>query len=241
MWPFRRNTPHPADRVPINPTDQNQPPPSAPQNHSHNEYDWPFSVRDQRVMQALAKVPRHRFIPEPEQIHAHENRALPIGRGQTISQPYIVALMTELLNIKPQSRILEVGTGSGYQTAILAELSNHIDTVEIIPDLSRSAQHLLKTLGYHNIHYHLGDGSRGWPDYAPYDGIIVTCVTPELPLPLWDQLAQPHGRLVIPISTSSNDQQLVLYQKNHPDPPTPEPVCPVRFVPMTHVNRDEER
>jgi len=187
-------------------------------------------------MQALAKVPRYRFIPPEQQQHANENRALPISHNQTISQPYIVALMTDLLQIKPHNRILEVGTGSGYQTAILAELSNHIYTTEIIPQLSHQAQKTLQSLNYKNIHFHITDGSLGWQKHAPYDAIIVTCTSPQLPQPLWDQLASPHGRLVIPIGKTKNDQQLILYKKTNQNTPTPEQICPVRFVPMTHTH-----
>ena len=261
MWPFHRySSPTPSNITPDNSSRNRAAPVPDQTNHLHNHKNqtpvtWPFTLRDERVMNALSKIPRDRFIPETEKIHAWENRALPIGLGQTISQPYIVALMTQLLEIKPNSRILEVGTGSGYQSAVLAELSNHIYTVEVIPELSHTARKTLKSLGYNQINYRIADGSLGWPEEAPFDGIIVTCVTESVPPALWEQLKYPGSRLVIPIGTAPKNQQLLLYKKETPlhsptsthgsqppppsneptdSPPTAEVICPVRFVPMTH-------
>ena len=203
-------------------------------------YDWPFTVRDRRVMRALSKVPRDAFIPQAQRNRASENRALSIGYGQTISQPYVVAVMTELLNLTPTSRVLEIGTGSGYQSAILAELANEVYTVERIEALSQKAQAVLRGLGYRGIQFRTGDGREGWQEFAPYDGIIVTCAAREVPAPLWDQLKSPGGRMIIPIGDSPDNQELMLFKKTAETdrPPTPQRIFPVRFVPMRFGDED---
>ncbi len=155
-------------------------------------------IKDERVLQALLKVPRHLFVPEDLVHNAYVDAPLPIGMGQTISQPYIVALMTEALEIDENSRVLEIGTGSGYQAAILAEIAKEVYTVERIPQLLERAQKILKSLGYNNIHFKLGDGTEGWEEFAPYDAIIVTAGAPDIPEPLVKQLKEG-GRLVIPV------------------------------------------
>ena len=154
-------------------------------------------ILDPRVLEAMAKVPRHLFVPGNYQSAAYEDRPLPIGEGQTISQPYMVAVMTQSLDLKGEERVLEIGTGSGYQAAILAELSKKVYTVERIPLLTERAQEVLKQFGYTNISFRTGDGTKGWPEEAPFDGIIVTAGAPDIPQSLTSQLAEG-GRLVIP-------------------------------------------
>ncbi|HID72737.1 TPA: protein-L-isoaspartate(D-aspartate) O-methyltransferase, partial [Candidatus Micrarchaeota archaeon] len=157
-----------------------------------------FGIRDERVLAAMEAIPRHLFVPEHMRQLAYEDTPLPIGHGQTISQPYIVALMTEALSLKGTERVLEIGTGSGYQTAILCELAREVFSVERIPELAMGAGERLGALGYRNFHISVGDGTLGWPEEAPFDGIIVTGGIPRVPDPLWDQLAEG-GRLVAPI------------------------------------------
>jgi protein-L-isoaspartate(D-aspartate) O-methyltransferase len=184
------------------------------------------------VMAAMGKVPRHRFVLPEQQVHAYENRPLPIGSGQTISQPYIVALMSDLLEAKPADRVLEIGTGSGYQAAVLAELVGSVYTVEIVPELARRATGTLKDLGYPNVRTRLGDGHRGWPEEAPFDGILVTAAAEEIPGPLLDQL-RTGGRLVIPVGAAREVQQLRVLEKQPDGTALTRAVVPVRFVPMT--------
>lgn len=155
-------------------------------------------IRDQRVLEAMIKVPRHSFVPEAHRGAAYEDRPLPIGEEQTISQPYMVAIMTQSLELKGEERVLEIGTGSGYQTAILAELAKEVCTIERLPLLLERAQSTLRYLGYENIFFRMGDGTKGWPEKAPFDGIIVTAGAPEIPQTLLSQLADG-GRLVIPV------------------------------------------
>ena len=154
-------------------------------------------ISDRRVLEAMAKIPRHLFVPEDYQSSAYEDRPLPIGEGQTISQPYMVAIMTQSLELKGQEKVLEVGTGSGYQAAILAELARSVYTVERIPSLTQSARKVLDDLGYENILFRTGDGSKGWPEEAPFGGIIVTAGAPDIPQTFKDQLTEG-GILVIP-------------------------------------------
>ncbi len=204
-------------------------------------YQWPFEIANPRVQEALATVPREIFVRANDTKSAGENCALPIECGQTISQPYVVSLMTEKLQIRPDSRILEIGTGSGYQCAILAELAAQVFTIEVIPELAHAARGRLQALGYQNIEYRMGDGAAGWAEAGPFDGILVTCAATDLPLALWEQLVCPGGRLVIPIGDEPHNQELRLYQKHYkqaPNSPTVanpigEIICPVRFVPMT--------
>lgn len=166
-------------------------------------------VTDRRVLDSLRATPREQFVPEVPLQEAYLNTALPIACGQTISQPYIVATMTEALQLKGSERVLEIGTGSGYQAAILSQLCGRVFTVERYADLSRSARRLLEHLGYTNIEYHVADGTLGWPEHAPYDGIVVTAAAPAIPDPLVEQLAEG-GRMVIPVGTSTSQELLVV-------------------------------
>lgn len=169
-------------------------------------------VSDPRVLAAMDAVPRHRFVPLQHEDEAYGDYPLPIGYGQTISQPYIVALMTELLELKGNEKALEIGTGSGYQTAILSLLAREVYSVERIPQLAEKARERLSELGYHNVHIRLSDGYEGWPDHAPYDAIIATCAAEEMPRPLIDQLADG-GRLVAPVGESGWSQSLFVLRK----------------------------
>ena len=187
---------------------------------------------DPRVMEALAKVPRHRFVPDSQLPYAYQNRPLPIGHGQTISQPYIVAIMTDLLKLRPEDRVLEVGTGSGYQAAILAELVKDVYSIEIIEPLGKRATDLLKTLGYDNIKTRIGDGYYGWEAHAPFDAIIVTAAADHIPPPLITQL-KPGGRMMIPVGSRFMTQQLVIVTKDSDNNVTTRLILPVRFVPLT--------
>jgi protein-L-isoaspartate(D-aspartate) O-methyltransferase len=183
------------------------------------------------VMTAMGKVPRHQFVPILQEAFAYDNRALPIGEGQTISQPFLVALMTDLLDPKPGDRVLEVGTGSGYQAAILAELVAKVYTIEIIEPLGRRARERLEQLGYRNIEVRIGDGYNGWPEAAPFDSIVVTAAPAEVPKPLIDQL-KPGGRMVIPAG-SYEGQHLLVVEKRPDGTSTTKRTLPVRFVPLT--------
>jgi len=186
-------------------------------------------IRDKRVIDAMLKVPRHLFVPEDMREYAYDDSPLPIGRGQTISQPYIVALMTELLAIGPESKVLEIGTGSGYQTAILAEIAKEVYTVEIIEDLHRRAVELLRSLGYTNVYAKCDDGYFGWEEHAPYDGIMVTAAPRRIPEPLIEQL-KIGGRMVIPVGDLYQDLILV---KRTEKGTIQQAITGVRFVPMT--------
>ena len=184
------------------------------------------------VMAAMRRVPRHRFVPAFQASLAYENRPLPIGEGQTISQPFMVALMTDLLEPKPGHRVLEVGTGSGYQAAVLAELVARVYTIEIVEPLGTRARQLLQTLGYRNIEVRIGDGYHGWPEAAPFDAIIVTAAPAEIPQPLIDQL-KPGGRMVIPTGRTRDVQYLLVVHKQPDGTSTTRRTLPVRFVPLT--------
>ena len=188
------------------------------------------AIDDPQVLAAMKKVPRHELVPEEIQQHAYDDRPLPIGYGQTISQPYVVAFMTGKLEPKETDRVLEVGTGSGYQAAVLAELVKEVYTIEIIPELAKRAAADLKRLGYTNIHVREGDGYQGWPEAAPFDAIIVTCAPDAVPEPLVSQL-RDGGRMIIPVGTKWG-QDLVILRK-HGDKLEKRAVLPVRFVPMT--------
>lgn len=191
-------------------------------------------VRDARVVAAMRKVPRHRFVPPALRAAAYADGPLPIGNDQTISQPYIVALMTESLALPEGGRVLEIGTGSGYQAAVLAEIADTVFTIEIIPGLAARAAAVLDTLGYRNVIVRAGDGFFGWPAHAPFDGIIVTAAAPRVPEPLVEQL-KPGGRLVIPVG--ERDQDLEIYEKTGTGL-TLLSTVPVRFVPMTGKVRE---
>ena len=184
------------------------------------------------VMAAMAKVPRHEFVPASETHHAYANRPLPIGMGQTISQPFIVALMTDLMEVKPGDRVLEVGTGSGYQAAVLSELGGAVYTIEIIEPLAREARQRLDRAGYRQVITRTGDGYRGWPEHAPFDSIMVTAAPREVPQPLIDQL-KPGGRLVVPVGGQASGQALLVIEKKPDGSITRRNVLAVRFVPLT--------
>ena len=185
-------------------------------------------IKDKRVLGAMLKVKRHLFVP-PALVHqAYDDHPLPIGEGQTISQPYIVALMTELLALKGEERVLEIGTGSGYQAAILAELAKEVYSIEIIPILAHRAEKILRELGLKNVRIKVGDGFLGWPEFAPFDAIVVTCAPEKIPPPLIEQLKEG-GNLVLPVG--SYFQELKLVKKIKGKIVTTD-VAPVRFVPM---------
>ncbi len=185
------------------------------------------------VMKAVEAVERHQFVPPALQSQAYRNHPLPIGYGQTISQPFIVALMTDLLDVQAGDKVLEVGTGSGYQAAVLAELVAEVYTIEIVESLARSADKRLSKLGYDNVTVRSGDGTLGWPIHAPFDGIMVTAAGLNIPQALIDQL-KPGGRLVMPVGGQFETQQLLVLTR-HPDgTTTTEQKLPVRFVPITH-------
>jgi protein-L-isoaspartate(D-aspartate) O-methyltransferase len=187
---------------------------------------------DEQVMVAMSSVPRHLFVPKAYIRHAYENRPLPIGEGQTISQPYIVAIMTDLLNTKPSDRVLEIGTGSGYQAAVLAKLVTQVYTMEIIQSLQKSATQRLKNLGYTNVKTKLGDGYYGWEEHALFDAIIVTAAAGQVPPPLIKQL-KPGGRMIIPVGGAFMTQFLMLIEKRIDGTVSTRQILPVRFVPLT--------
>ncbi len=185
---------------------------------------------DARVLAAMGKVPRHEFVPVLQRRAAYRNRPLTIGSGQTISQPYIVALMTDLLDLEPDDKVLEIGTGCGYQAAVLAELAKDVYTIEIVESLGRNAAATLKRLGYTNVHPKIGDGYKGWPEHAPFDAIIVTAAPDHVPPALIEQL-KPGGRLVIPVGKLA--QELLVITKNADGTTSRREVTPVQFVPLT--------
>jgi len=185
-----------------------------------------------RVMAAMAKVERHRFVPASEVTNAYRNRPLPIGGGQTISQPYIVALSTDLIEPKPHHVVLEIGTGSGYQAAVLAELVQQVYSIEIVESLGHEASERLASLGYRNVEVRIGDGYQGWTERAPFDGIIVTAAAPFVPAPLVAQL-KPGGKMVIPVDGRLGEQDLLLIEKQRDGTTVNRVVIPVRFVPLT--------
>jgi protein-L-isoaspartate(D-aspartate) O-methyltransferase len=186
-------------------------------------------IHDERVLGAMARVPRHEFVAERFQDRAYEDHPIPIAEAQTISQPYIVAFMLESLALEPNSKVLEVGTGSGYQTALLAELSGHITSVERIPRLAQEAQSTLARLGYNNVNIIVGDGSQGWPDAAPFDAIIVAAAAPRVPAALFEQLTE-NGRMVIPVGPP-DAQELLLVRKLN-GRPLSQRLEGCRFVPL---------
>lgn len=199
--------------------------------HYTSDYTRKKSL-DDKVMSVMARVPRHEFIPKSLWKYAYENRPLPIGEGQTISQPYIVALMTDLAGINKDSIVLEVGTGSGYQAAVLAELAKHVYTIEIIEELGKKADQTLERLGFKNVSVRIGDGYNGWPEHAPFDAILVTAAPEIIPKPLIEQL-KPGGRLVIPVGERYATQTLKVVEKNASGKLEEHDVLPVGFVPLT--------
>jgi protein-L-isoaspartate(D-aspartate) O-methyltransferase len=193
-------------------------------------------IKDRAVLEAIRKVPRHRFVPEDLRGRAYDDGPLPIGEGQTISQPYIVGWMTELIEPRKGMRVLEIGTGSGYQAAVLAECVDEVDTIEVVPVLGRRADRLLSELGYRNIRTRIGDGYHGWPDRAPFDAIVLTAAPPgDVPGPLLEQL-KVGGRLVAPVGRQ--EQMLVRITRTETGYRR-ETLAPVRFVPMTGKAQDE--
>jgi protein-L-isoaspartate(D-aspartate) O-methyltransferase len=187
-------------------------------------------VRDARVLAAMRQVPRHLFVDAKDRAAAYEDHPLPIAGNQTISQPYIVALMTELADLTPNEKVLEIGTGSGYQSAVLSRLAGQVYSIEIVPELARASADRLRQHGYTNVTVREGDGYRGWPEHAPFDAILVTAAPDRIPQPLLDQLA-PGGRMVIPVG--SFFQELKVLSKDKDGKITEKDILPVRFVPMT--------
>lgn len=187
-------------------------------------------IKDPRVIKAMETVPRHLFVPQAYRSAAYGDYPVSIGEGQTISQPYIVAFMTEALELSGEDRVLEIGTGSGYQAAILAGLANEVYTIEIVEALGRRAEKLLKELGYKNVHVMIGDGHKGWPDMAPFDAIVVTCAAEDIPQALVSQL-KDGGHMILPVGRRDGVQQLVKVTKTD-DTVQRRDVMDVRFVPM---------
>ena len=196
----------------------------------------PRGIKDERVLAAMAKVLREEFVPMDARSDAYEDGPLPIGYDQTISQPYIVAFMTEQLRLKPSDHVLEIGSGSGYQAAILAELVAGVYTIEIVEPLAKSAEATLQRLGYRNVHVKMGDGYKGWPEEAPFDAIIVTCAPEKVPQPLVDQL-KDGGRMVIPVGEQFAQQLYLLEKKSGQLKESA--TLPVRFVPMQRESRKQ--
>ena len=192
------------------------------------------SQLEPRVLQVMAAVPRHLFVPENLRPSAYENRPLPIGYGQTISQPYIVAIMTDLLGVKSGDVVLEVGTGSGYQAAVLSRLVGRVVSVEIVAPLAKQASERLRTLGYHNVEVRHADGYYGWKDAAPFDAIIVTAAASHIPPPLVQQL-KPGGTMIIPVGGPFTTQYLLLVRKGADGKVTTRQILPVVFVPLTRA------
>ncbi len=186
------------------------------------------AIRDPNVLQAMQKVPRHEFVPDTMQKYAYNDEPLPIGDGQTISQPYIVAYMTEILKLGKTHRVLEVGTGSGYQTAVLAEIAHQVFSVEIVQSLSQRAQNILDRLGYKNIHFRIGDGSLGWLEHSPFDAVIVTAAPAKIPSALEEQL-QIGGRMIVPVGEVHQDLVLLTREEKKTKRKI---LIPVRFVPL---------
>jgi protein-L-isoaspartate(D-aspartate) O-methyltransferase len=189
-------------------------------------------ITDSATLEAMRHVPRHMFVPRLMRGFAYQNTALSIRHGQTISQPFVVAYMTQLLNLKPGDKVLEIGTGSGYQAAVLSELTPYVYTVEIVEELAKETQTLLEELGYSTIKTKIGDGYQGWKEHAPFDAIILTAAADEIPVPLVEQL-KPTGVMVMPVGEPGATQQLVKITKNADGTVQKEDLLPVRFVPMT--------
>lgn len=194
------------------------------------------NITDPRVLEAMRRVPRHRFVPAEHAAEAYGDHPLPIGHAQTISQPYIVALMTQLAQVEPGQRVLDIGTGSGYQAAVLAEMGADVASIEIVPELAEEAKARLAALGYKNVHVRAGDGYRGWPERAPFGAIILAAAAPEIPQPLIEQLAVG-GRLVLPVGEHYG-QELLVITKQKDGSLRRETVAPVMFVPMTGEVRE---
>lgn len=195
-------------------------------------------VTDKETLEAMRYVPRHLFVPENRRDEAYQNRPLPIGHGQTISQPYIVGYMTQLLDLQKGEKVLEIGTGSGYQAAVLSEITPHVYTIEIVEELGKRAREHFDSLGYDTIKTKIGDGYRGWPKYAPFDAIILTAAADEIPQPLIEQL-KPGGTMVLPVGESGLTQNLLKVTKTKDGEIKTEKKLPVRFVPMTGIDEKQ--
>jgi protein-L-isoaspartate(D-aspartate) O-methyltransferase len=193
-------------------------------------------IEDPRVLAAMGRVPRHLFVPAALRFRAYADHPLPIGNGQTISQPYIVALMTQLAEVEPDDVVLEIGTGSGYQAAVLSEIAREVATIEIVPDLADTARTRLAALGYKDVTVRTGDGYLGWKEKAPFDAILVTAAAPEVPPPLVEQLG-PGGILVIPVGPQSQVQSLLRIQKAADGSTVTREILPVVFVPLVRQPR----
>ena len=192
-------------------------------------------IKHDRLLEAMEEIPRHLFVPKKYRDQAYDDHALPIEEGQTISQPYIVAFMTNAIQPLEYQKVLEIGTGSGYQAAVLSKLVNQVYTIELIPELGESARKLLDRLGYENINFKIGDGYQGWKEHAPYDAIIVTAAPPSVPQALKEQL-KVGGRMIIPVGRQGNVQYLKLLKKVSENRITSRDLLPVRFVPMKEGN-----
>jgi len=195
-------------------------------------------IKDEGVLAAMGKVPRQEFVPDDHRAKAYHDHALPIGSGQTISQPYLVAFMTEAIGTRPGQRVLEVGTGSGYQAAVLAELVGEVYTIELLPELAAAADKRLARLGYRNVHVKAGDGYLGWPDKGPFDAVVVTCGAKEVPRPLFEQLKEG-GKMVIPVGEAGEVQTLRVITKGSGGKREVRDLLPVRFVPLRRAAKAE--
>lgn len=207
---------------------------------AHDAAPWVGKVDiDPRVLAAMAGVPRHEFVPSSVIVSAYENEPLPIGHGQNMSQPYLVALLIDLVQAKPEDRVLEIGTGSGYETAVLASLVSRVFTIEVVPELAELAAARLKRMGYTNIEGQWGDGYNGWPEHAPYDGIILSAGVYDVPQPLIDQL-KPGGRLIAPVGVRLQGQDLLLLEKDAQGRIQRRAVLPVAFVPLHRLSGEAD-
>lgn len=196
-----------------------------------NRIRWAYAFDKPSILEALQQVPRHWFVPPDQQERAYIDSPLPIGYDQTISQPFIVAYMTGVLDLDPNDRVLEIGTGSGYQAAVLNEFTPHVFTIEIVKPLGERASETFKKYGYETIRVKIGDGYKGWPQAAPFDAIIVTCAPDDIPSPLLKQL-RPGGKMIIPVGNQWEGQELILVEKDEKGRVTKRSVMPVRFVPL---------
>jgi protein-L-isoaspartate(D-aspartate) O-methyltransferase len=197
-------------------------------------------IKNERVLAAMDKVPRHEFVPEGRRAEAYDDNALPVGQGQTISQPYVVAYMTEVIDPRPGQKVLEVGTGGGYQAAVLAELVGEVYTIELLPELAETARKRLERLGYRNVHVKAGDGYLGWPDKGPFDAVVVTCGAKEVPEPLFEQL-KPGGKMVIPVGDVREGQTLRVITRGPGGKREVRDLLPVRFVPLRRAGEVGEK
>ncbi|GHA26298.1 protein-L-isoaspartate O-methyltransferase [Salinimicrobium marinum] len=192
-------------------------------------------ISDKATLEAMRNVERHKMVPEAMREHAYEDRPLPIGNGQTISQPFMVAYMTQAIEPNPDMKVLEIGTGSGYQAAVLAEIVDKVYTIETVEDLAENARNKLNEMGYENIHFRIGDGYHGWEEHAPFDAIIVTAAPENIPPKLIEQL-KTGGKMIIPVGPISSTQQLQLVEKRKDGKINTKNLFPVRFVPFTRRN-----